>query len=280
MKMKKSYYALTLVVFCLLASSVFAQDKSKEKYRKHEFCSKQNWSNGNRVSANDLRETKMPAGNTVKVDSKNGRITVKGENRSDILVRACVRAWAKSKSEAESVVKSIRVDTTTVIKAANVPEKSNWSVSYEIHVPKSTNLDLSARNGRITINSVNGQIKFETKNGRISLSDVAGNVKGMTRNGRVTVKLSGSRWQGNGLDVQTTNGRISLYMPANYAANVEAGTNNGRFSSDFAPLRISREGKKRRRGGPHKVNASINGGGAKIRLVTTNGRVKIGTSDE
>ena len=270
-KMKNLQSTLLLVVFCLLASGAFAQDKSKQKHRKHEFCSKQTWSNGNRVSASDLRETKLSAGNTVKVDSQNGRITIKGENRNDVLVRACVRAWAKTSSDAESLVNAINIKTSPNIRAENMSDR-NVSVSYEIHVPNSTNLNLKSNNGRITISDVAGQLKFETRNGRITLNNVAGDVKGETNNGRVTVKLSGSSWQGNGLNVRTNNGRISLYMPSNYSANVDAGTGNGRFRSDFAALSIK---EKKRRYGANRVSASINGGGAPIRLETNNGRVSI-----
>lgn len=265
---------LVLMVICLLGTVSFAQDKSEDKEYKHEFCSGENWSNEGKVSANDLREIKIPAPNILNVNSKNGRITVKGENRSDVLVRACVRAWAESKGQADSIVKSIRIETASGVRAENTPEE-NWSVSYEIHVPNRSNLDLMSQNGRITIESVQGQMKFETHNGRITLDDIAGDIKGTTRNGRVTVNLSGNAWQGGGLDVETNNGRISLYLPSTYAANVDVATTNGRFSSDFNELQVE---DKKRRGGSNKVSGSINGGGAPIRLVTRNGRVSINSN--
>lgn len=271
--MRKSYfyYVLLLTAFFLLGTHGFAQAGSEKKEHKHEFCGDNNWSNGGKVSANDRREITIPAPGILRVNSKNGRITVKGESRSDVLVRACVRAWASSETEANSIVRGIRIGTANGVEAENTPDE-NWSVSYEINVPNSTNLDLLSRNGRITISSVNGQMKFETNNGRITLDDVAGDIKGVTRNGRVTVKLAGNSWLGNGLDVETNNGRITLYLPSTYAANVDVATNNGRFSSDFSELQVT---DKKRRGGSHKVSASINGGGAPIRLMTNNGRVSV-----
>jgi DUF4097 and DUF4098 domain-containing protein YvlB len=269
-------YGLVLMVVCLLGTVSFAQDKDKEY--KYEFCSDNNWSNGDKVSANDLREITIAAPSILNVNSKNGRITVKGENRSDVLVRACVQAWAESKGQADSIVKSIRIETASGVRAENTPEE-NWSVSYEIHVPNRSNLDLMSQNGRITIESVQGQMKFETHNGRITLDDVAGDIKGMTRNGRVTVKLSGTYWQGSGLDVETNNGRITLDLPSSYAANVYVSTTNGRFSSNFAELQVAADSDgRKRRGGANKVSASINGGGAPIRLVTHNGRVSINSN--
>lgn len=283
--MKRSYfnYALLLTVFCLLGTIGFAQEKNKvkNKYKakyKYEFCKNNNWSNGDKVSANDLREITLQT-RDVRVKSENGRVTVKGENRADVLVRACIRAWADSEAEADSLVKGVQIDTSSEIRATNTADK-NMSVSYEIRVPNNTNLDLAIDNGRISINSVQGQINFKTANGRVSLYDVSGDVKGRTNNGRVSVKLSGSAYQGNGLDVETGNGRVSLYMPSTYAANVEVGTGNGRFSSDFRELQVVGKTRKEMRYGSNKANASLNGGGAKIRVVTGNGRVSVRSNKE
>jgi hypothetical protein len=56
-------------------------------------------------------------------------------------------------------------------------------------------------------------------------------------------------------------------MPANYAAHLETSTVNGGVKSDFTEL--VREKRQR------QVSADINGGGAPVRIVTTNGGVTI-----
>jgi DUF4097 and DUF4098 domain-containing protein YvlB len=276
--MNRNYFYTALLMVFLVGLNVFAQDDSEKEYR---FCSSDNWSNGDRVSANDLRELNLPAGGVVKVDSENGRITVTGENRSDVLVRACVRTWGETEAEAKTLAGGIRIDTSNGIRAVNTPS-DNWSVSYELRVPRTSNLDLNTNNGRITIESVQGQMNFRTNNGRITLENVAGDIRGRTNNGRVTVSLAGPTFQGNGLDVETGNGRITLNMPRTFAANVEVGTTNGRFSSDFEELQLAAEldSKEKRRSGPKRVTASVNGGGAPIRLITTNGRVSINSSSD
>lgn len=271
---------LILLTGILLAVNGLGQmeDKSEKGKYKHGFCEGQSWSKDDRVSARDLRELTVPAAYQLKVNSENGRITVKGENRSDVLVRACVKTWGATAVEADAAAKAVRIETSPEVRAVNLPER-DWSVSYEILVPTAMNLDLGSKNGRITISSVQGQMRFATGNGRVTLEDVGGDIKGRTGNGRVTVSLTGAAWQGaGGLDVETGNGRITLYMPANYAANVEVGTSHGRFSSDFEQLRPAND-KPRQRYEPKKVSASLNGGGAPIRLVTTNGRVSIKAKD-
>lgn len=262
---------LTAFVFVL---GISAQNKAEARSKYREFCSDNNWSSDNRVSFRELREMTVPATGSLSVDAgQNGGIRVKGENRSDVLVRACVQAWGKTDDEAKAAASAIRIETGGTIKAEGGDDR-NWSVSYEISVPRNTGLDLKAHNGGISIGSVDGNIVFETMNGGVTLSDVAGSVKGATTNGGVKVALNGSTWRGSGLDVTTTNGGVTLSLPENYSAHVETGTVNGGFQSDFASLNVDRKDRSR----PSRVSADLNGGGAPIRVVTTNGGVRINSS--
>jgi hypothetical protein len=280
------YVAITVVAFLIGvlagATPASAQNKVTEKLREKEsrsFCNNNNWSDEGRVSISELRETTVAAGGTINVDGRqNGGISVKGEDRSDVLVRACIQAWSKSDEAAKGLASSVKISTSGTIHAEG-PDEKGWSVSYELRVPRSSNINLTAHNGGISVTGVDGTAEFETQNGGVFLSDVAGNVKGRTTNGGVFVKLSGNSWKGTGLDVVTTNGGVNILMPDNYAAHVETGTVNGGFNSDIPALAITREDRNgdydRRRA--TKISTDINGGGAPIRIITTNGGVRIST---
>lgn len=270
------YYLLLVIL--LSASTVFAQDKKENK--NYEFCSDNwNWSNGDRVSAKDLRETTFAAPSTLNVDAgQNGGISVRGENRNDVLVRACVQTWGKTQAEADAIVKSIRVETGANVRAVAPAGTENFGVTFEILVPRSMNLELKARNGGISITAVEGNLRFETQNGGLRLSDLAGDVRGRTTNGGVKVDLSGATWRGSGLDIETTNGGVKLSIPENYAANIETGTVNGGFKSDIAALNLNNDDREKWNR-KKRITASLNGGGAPIRVITTNGGIKIGSDD-
>lgn len=272
----RTFYVLFVAVVFLSGTTVFAQEeKSDKQYKKRDFCAGDNYNYNGRTSYKELREATINATNLLEVDGqRNGGIQIKGENRSDILIRACIQTTGKTEREAEAMAKNIRIKTDALIRAENAPDNEVWGVSYEILVPRSTNLKLTALNGGISISGVEGTMEFETRNGGIHLSDVAGDVKGRTANGGVHVKLSGNSWKGSGLDLQTTNGGIHLSLPETYAARVETGTINGGFKSDIAALNVERN--ERTRGA--RLNTEINGGGAPIRLITTNGGVHISSS--
>ena len=282
-KIRFCFYGLLLLCFVLggIDDSV-AQEKYKDKdkdknksYYSKGFCS-DNWSNGDKVSGRDLREMTV-SGSSLTVDGKrNGGIRVTGENRSDILIRACINTWGNTEAEAQSLAKSIRIETSGTVQAEGVSEETNWSVSYQILVPRNTNLKLTTMNGGISIENVEGTIEFDAKNGGIHLSNLAGDVRGRTTNGGLHIELAGNTWKGNGIDVETTNGGVHLSMAANYAARFETRTVNGGFKSDIAGLEVEKQKDANgyRRQGVN-ISRDLNGGGALVRVVTTNGGVHI-----
>lgn len=261
----------------------YKEEKLHKEVKYKEFCSHNSWNGGDKVSTSELREMTVAATSRLEVDgARNGGISVKGENRSDVLVRACVQAWGSSEEAAKSLASSVRINTGGVIKADGPDDnygKSNWSVSYEIRAPRNSNLVLKASNGGISVKGIDGSMDLATTNGGLSVYDVAGDVRGRTTNGGINVSLVGAGWKGSGLDLQTTNGGVNLSLPSTFAANVEAGTVNGGFSSDFAGLQVEKTDNQYGHQ-PKKVNASINGGGANVRVVTTNGGIRISSSDK
>jgi DUF4097 and DUF4098 domain-containing protein YvlB len=140
-------------------------------------------------------------------------------------------------------------------------------VSYEILVPRRSDVSVKTHNGGISFSDVRGRIEFEAQNGGVSLQRLAGAVHGRTRNGGLSIDLAGDRWDGEGLDVSTTNGGISLTLPENYSAQLETSTVNGGLKVDFPVTvqgRIDRE-----------LSLNLGSGGARVRAVTTNGGVSV-----
>jgi DUF4097 and DUF4098 domain-containing protein YvlB len=233
-------------------------------------CDEQN-GNGDRVSHCEINETALPATGTLAVDSGvNGGIRVKGWQRAEILVRARVETSADTDAQARAVAGRITIRTGGSRIIADGPSTEghdHWSVSYEIFVPQKMDLNLKAHNGGIHIVEVGGRIDFETTNGDVSLQRLAGNVQGHTTNGGLLVELAGSRWEGERLDTSTTNGGVSMAVPAAYSAHLETGTVNGHISIDF-PVTV--RGEIRR-----QLSMDLGSGGPLVRAITTNGGVSV-----
>lgn len=230
-----------------------------------------NWSSDRLVGQCEVREQKLPAGGMLTVDaSKNGGVAIKGWDQNEILVRARVQAAAATQAEADQLVKQIRVETSGGKVFAVGPENRKnyqWNVTYEIFVPKRTDLSLEAYNGGISIADVTGQIEFSGHNGGVVLKRVGGNVRGGTMNGGLVVELDGASWDGEVLDVKTTNGGIVVAIPENYSAHLQTGTVNGHLSIDFPVTVQGRIGRE--------LAVNLGSGGPTVRVMTTNGGVKI-----
>src|SRR5205085_10246986 len=158
-------------------------------------------------------------------------------DRGDVLVRARIEAQAETDADARRLVAGVRIDTSGSRVRADGPETSgrdeNWSVSFEINVPRNAMLTLNTNNGGIATDDFRGTAKFHARNGGLSLRNVGGDLRGDTTNGGVTLDVTGDHWDGSGLDVETHHGGINLNLPKGFSAELEAGTTHGRVSIDF-----------------------------------------------
>ncbi len=220
----------------------------------------------------ELREFALAFSGDLRVNAgPNGGIRVEGSDRRDVLVIAKLQVRGRNDESLRELASEIRIRTENGVISADGPRSSrrqSWSVSYEVSVPLHYDLTLQTTNGGISVDGVSGVIDFQATNGGVSLSGLGGTVRGRTVNGGVTVRLNGDAWVGEGgLDVATTNGSVSLEIPQGYNAQLEAGTVNGRVTTDV-PLTVQgRLGKR--------IRAELGHGGAMVKAVTMNGAVRI-----
>ncbi len=267
---------LTTVLFACSASAQRAVSGRTEadglKNERALSCEQNGRNGGDGQRHCEMREQSIPtSGGLIRVDGKrNGGVSVRGWDRNEILVRAQISAQAPTEDEARALVSEVRVITGGANIYADGPETRNnrwWAVSFEVFVPRQSDLSLKAHNGGISIDSVRGAMDFDTLNGGISLRDVNGKVKGHTTNGGLSVRLSGNRWEGEGLDIETKNGGVNLLIPENYSARLETGTVNGGVNLGF-PLTLQGKIEK-------NIATDLGSGGATIRVMTTNGGISV-----
>lgn len=267
-------YALTAVTALTLVNAPAAAQQRSTQQRLDD-C-QHSWGGGwgsDRAHSCEMRTVTLPVpSGALAVDGlANGGISVMGNDVSDVRVEALVQATADDAQEAANLAKQVRIVTDGGRIRAEGPSSGGhnwWAVSYHITVPKDASLDLRAHNGGISIEDVTGQVKFATQNGGIHLVNVGGDVHGETTNGGVHVDLKGSSYAGAGLDVTTTNGGVTLNVPASYSARLETGTVNGRISTDI-PFTVEGENVGR------TLTTTLGKGGALIHVATHNGAVHV-----
>jgi hypothetical protein len=254
---------IAILMLCL-APAAFTQDKALT-------CDDEGNHGRDRGQYCEMREVIVPAGGHLDIDGgSNGGVSVKGSNRSDILVRSKVQAYDDDQTESRRVAGEIRVETSGGhIRAVgpSVEGRHGWGVSFEILVPQRTDLALRTHNGGISIYGVQGHISFEAVNGGVQLQGLAGSVEGHTTNGGVHLELAQDHWDGDKCDVSTTNGGVTILVPANYSAHLETGTVNGGVRVGFP---VTMQGEINR-----QIAVDLGSGGNLVRATTTNGGVTV-----
>ena len=220
----------------------------------------------------EIREVGMRSdGKVIAVDAgRNGGVSIRGWDRDSVHIRVKVQTQDDSEAGAREIASQVKVETGGAVIRADGPEsdrRGSWSASFEIFVPRRTDLKLETHNGPISVREVSGAMELDAHNGPLSLRSVGGDVHGRTQNGPLAIELSGSKWDGAGLDAETRNGPVILTIPDSYSAQLETGTVNGPMTLGF-PITVS--GRLNRR-----ISTTLGKGGPPIRAVTTNGPVTL-----
>jgi DUF4097 and DUF4098 domain-containing protein YvlB len=256
-----------LIAFLTLAAPAIASAQRSDAEWLDD-CRNNRWNN-DRDSYCEVR-TANPRLNdgALSVDARQGGgISIYAWDKNTVEVHERISAQASSTRAAEDIVKDIRVRISDGRIETDGPDQyrgTSWSVTYVIFVPRAVDLSLEARNGPIAINGTKGRVEARTTNGPLSLNDLAGDVHARTSNGPLKISLSGRKWDGAGLDAETTNGSLRLDIPEGYAAHLVTGTVNGPMRSDF-PITLQGHISAR------QIDTEIGGGGPTIRALTRNG---------
>lgn len=276
--MFRSMARLTFLVAALAATAPLGAeapiDQTQRTLTNDEWCADalQRQDDDDRETVCEVREFNLPRG-SVGVETSNGGIRVTGGDRNDILVRALVMAQGRTEEDARDVLKQVRITTdggrvdTDGPRSSGWRDRSGWWVSFRIETPSTTDVRLRSSNGSLNVTGVKGTMNLRTSNGSIRLTDVAGDVEADTSNGSVVATLSGSSWDGAGLDVTTSNGSVRLELPESYNAQLTAGTSNGSLNLDFPVTVRGRIGRE--------IETTLGSGGAPIKVRTSNGSVRI-----
>lgn len=214
----------------------------------------------------EVRELGFRPQGTIRVEvTQMGGIEVRAWDHDSVHVQARLQAAHPTlDSAARDLVREVRVEASARgVRALQPAGRSDgrWLVMFVLSVPRHSDLALTASHGPLTVEGVSGRMELEVDTGPLSLRSVAGDVRGRARNGPVAVTLSGARWEGRGLDVETLNGPVVLKVPRQYSAHLEAGTLSGPTSVEF-PVR----GTQRRT--TNLVETDLGNGGATVRVVT------------
>ena len=267
----------TLAVAALLITSTTLAAQSRRSSESDaewlEHCRDGQYGNRWDGHACDVRTVPVSRGTrSLSIDGASlGGVSVTGWDRDSIHVSARIVGMAPTQGEAERAAREVRITSDGgTIRASGRDgddDERRQIVSYDVYVPRHMDLDLRAHNGGLRVNGVTGRMSLETVNGGLSLEGAGGDVHARAENGGLNVRLTGTRWEGTGLDAETQNGGVRLVVPEGYSARLETGTINGGIRTDI-PITVSGNISRH-------FSLTLGSGGPPVRATTTNGGIII-----
>ena len=227
------------------------------------------------------RTVPLPAGGSFSLSNVNGAVEIEGWDRDAVRIIARKSA-SLSASDLGRVGITVTPSGRSVSVVATYPEGGGLEVNVDFHVMVPARVVLASVttvNGSVTVHDVSGAGEIATINGSIKLVHSAGLFSARATNGNVFLELlsvDGGLHAGaadraalrRGISAQTVNGAVTVSLPQDAGAELEARTQNGDFASDLPVLaHTSAAGRL--------IRGRVNGGGVPLYLRTVNGSIRL-----
>jgi DUF4097 and DUF4098 domain-containing protein YvlB len=260
------------------------------------------------LGAQESTRTVSAAANArVKIDNPSGPTTVIGWDRNEVQVTA--RGSRASRVEVTSNTRRVEIDAPHGASlTVHVPRGAMLNVdaaSGTVRIQDVTNsIEVEAGGGSVAIEAVarsivvasfagsvqirgggteitrvesaSGAVVVTQARGVVDVSSTSGSVSlaGQLRDAKLfsvsgSVSFSGAIENGGRLSAETSNGTVSLKLPASTPATYDLSTVNGSIHNAFGPQPDPRTGR------PRDLKFTVQGGGARIKASSVNGSVML-----
>ena len=235
-------------------------------------CESTKWVIDGLSSYCEMREVTAAFAGSIDVDSSpTGSVSIRGWDDASVLIRILVLSAAPDEGQANFLAHQVSVMESAGVIRSTGPSRTmdrQWSVSYEIFVPRGTDLTLNAEVGATSVQDVTGTVRCGANVGAIQLISVNGDVQCHTAVGAISIALAGDHWEGAGLRVRTNVGAIEFTIPPNYSAHLDLSTALGSINSTSL-LPVLKNGLAR------SVATDLGAGGATISASTAVGAIVV-----
>jgi DUF4097 and DUF4098 domain-containing protein YvlB len=226
---------------------------------------------------------------------RNGPVYVSGSDRTDYQVSLCKFTAGETADEARARLADLSLNVQNDRVTVNSPNDSdNATMTYVIvEAPRDAKLNVQATNGPLSIRTisghlvaralngplsvseVSGDIDIQATNGPLSLNQAAGRVRVNAQNGPMSLNLSGTEWQGAGLEASAQNGPMSLNLPEGYRSGVLVDiSSNSPFHCSYSACRGAQRNWDDR---GRTLRFGEQQGNPIVRVTASNGPVSIGS---
>lgn len=172
----------------------------------------------------------VEAGRAIEINGVNGDVIAEPSTSGEVEVVALKRSLDGSHSEVRMAVMEHKGGAT--IQALH-PAASGAEVEFRVRVPAGVRFVGRTANGKVQARHLESPVDAETINGNIDI-ETSEPVHAKAVNGSISAKLDPSG-DGAGSRLETVNGSVSLTLPRNSRASIDARTIYGSINSPGHP---------------------------------------------
>lgn len=266
-------------------------------------------------------EKRFPAGAApeITLTTFDGAIQVRPWDRPEVLVEIEKRGSDKDAVDGIQISAAGKGDRISV--EVKKPASEKQFIGIGIHhstsarliasVPRGAKLNLTTRDGSISVERIDGRLELRTDDGSVRVSEAAGDLVAVTRDGSITLERVAGRIDARTGDggirvsgapqsllletrdgsvvvraepdtvmrdnwsVRTGDGSVVVELPEGFNAEIDAETHDGSVRSE---LSISGADADERRDSRRSLRGRLGSGGKILKLRTNDGSIRLRTS--
>jgi hypothetical protein len=228
------------------------------------------------------RTYKLPSTGRFELINVNGKITAEATDGTEVIVEGRRTAKASSDDAARENLAKLEIREEvgeSTVRVESRPPRFNGGfngheIEWTIKVPKGVIVDLRTANGGVRLNNLSNEIHAKTTNGGVRGENITPSIiEASAVNGGVEFNLGSPLDATDSVDLETVNGGVILEMPSESKATITARCVNGGVNVDS--LEIAREEQSTPQDKRRRLNGTMNGGGANVKMNTTNGGIHL-----
>ena len=243
----------------------------------------------------------------LRVVTNDGRVTLTPWDRPEIAIHVTTQGWhlgrhttVEAEQNGSEIVLNVHRSSTGFFIGWN----ANW-IHIDISLPRKSDIDVHTGDGSVTLDSFEGVTRVWTGDGHIDARDLHGDVNLHTGDGGIaahrldgrliassgdgriyvdgrfdaldlssgdgTIEAEAEKGSGvgTGWSLHTGDGGLTLRIPPDLKADLEAHTGDGHISVDI-PVEVTGTWRPSR-----DLHGTINGGGAPLKLRSGDGSIRI-----
>jgi hypothetical protein len=283
----KSYSVRALILFAaslLFTSAVVAQQKKAPPLNPTPQLVRT-------TTRHELR--RLPYGGTLTIiGPPDSSITIEGWQRSEVEINAEIQLRADTETDLDMLaavntfvidedVNHLQVMSTGTHDKAFMRSVAKrfpktllglpWRIDYRIRVPFTTDLDINAGRGPISVGGVEGNIQLSAAASVANLKLTGGTLTATIATGTVKLEIPTKSWRGVGAVLRVAAGDISVEIPTGFSGEFDAAIlRSGKIDASYEEL-----GRATRGVDPRTLAARAGAGGAAFKLTVGDGVIVI-----